>query len=488
MRMRIRSLVIIYFICLFNSFSSLSQNLILNNGFESDTALPSLPGHWYFCDGWSSVNNYPGVYPTYYPYASPDYFSTLSTGGFCNLPNTFNGLVFPYSGNAIMGIIAWVSNPADYREYLSSQLTSPLVPGASYTFSFHMTNGTQPSNQYGTNNIGIVLSTTPLSQGTHEPIINVTPVFEMTSVVFDTAWQTITFQFTAYSAYNYFTIGNFHDDLSTDTSKFLFTSPVMEAYYFLDEFSLMQSGPSANFQFSVNSICEGSCITIINSSQGGDSWKWYFPGSSLDSSDQQNPGTICYPLAGIYPVTLVVTNSSGSNTITQQIIVNPSPVSAFSSSDSIVETGTSVWFTNQSENDSIIRWQFPDGVSSSDSVTSHVFTTEGQHAVCLIATSASGCTDTLCKSFEIISPGIFIPNVITPNSDNLNDFFHIQNLQLFPNSQLEIFNRWGNLMYIDRDYRNDYSFEKHPGGVYYYSLLLSNGKNYHGTITVIHAN
>lgn len=49
------------------------------------------------------------------------------------------------------------------------------------------------------------------------------------------------------------------------------------------------------------------------------------------------------------------------------------------------------------------------------------------------------------------------PNVITANGDNTNDLFIIQNIDDYDNVSLMIFNRWGNLIYENSDYQNDWN-------------------------------
>ncbi len=51
----------------------------------------------------------------------------------------------------------------------------------------------------------------------------------------------------------------------------------------------------------------------------------------------------------------------------------------------------------------------------------------------------------------VVTPiDVFIPNAITPNNDSLNDKFKIVGLEKFPENSIEIFNRWGNIVYKKR--------------------------------------
>ncbi|MFT5779572.1 MAG: gliding motility-associated-like protein [Crocinitomicaceae bacterium] len=66
-----------------------------------------------------------------------------------------------------------------------------------------------------------------------------------------------------------------------------------------------------------------------------------------------------------------------------------------------------------------------------------------------------------------------VPNVITMNGDDINDEFIIHNLEDFDNVHLQIFNRWGNLVFEDLSYQNDwrgYDISGNPlvDGVYTY--------------------
>ncbi len=85
---------------------------------------------------------------------------------------------------------------------------------------------------------------------------------------------------------------------------------------------------------------------------------------------------------------------------------------------------------------------------------------------------------------------LFIPNVFTPNGDGVNDCFFIKGIEKFPNNHLLIFNRWGSEILQFSGYKNEWdgrdgSSTPVAEGVYYYILKLSNGKEFHGSVTVI---
>ncbi|MEX6688182.1 gliding motility-associated C-terminal domain-containing protein [Danxiaibacter flavus] len=82
-----------------------------------------------------------------------------------------------------------------------------------------------------------------------------------------------------------------------------------------------------------------------------------------------------------------------------------------------------------------------------------------------------------------------IPNVVTPNGDGHNDKFVIQGLELYPDNQLLIFNRWNNKIYEKKGYTNDWDGSTLNAGTYYYELKLKDRNNqwhsYKGYITLL---
>jgi gliding motility-associated-like protein len=85
-----------------------------------------------------------------------------------------------------------------------------------------------------------------------------------------------------------------------------------------------------------------------------------------------------------------------------------------------------------------------------------------------------------------------VPNVITPDGNGKNDFFHVTNLEYYPNSNLVIYNRWGKRVYEDSNYQNNWNGANCSDGVYFYILNINDkstdGIEKHGSITIIAGN
>lgn len=100
----------------------------------------------------------------------------------------------------------------------------------------------------------------------------------------------------------------------------------------------------------------------------------------------------------------------------------------------------------------------------------------------LTITSAEGCSSILKIILVGEACGIVIPSAISPDGDGLNDSFVIDGLAAYPNSEVWIYNRWGNEVFYSNDYQNDWDGrslsklnvggDELPEGTYYYLVKL----------------
>ncbi len=103
----------------------------------------------------------------------------------------------------------------------------------------------------------------------------------------------------------------------------------------------------------------------------------------------------------------------------------------------------------------------------------------------------TGCTDTAYVTIVVRDEtNIFIPNAITPNGDGANDTWVLRELATFPDNEVIILNRWGDVVFSASPYQNDfdgtYNGTPLPAGTYYYIIKLDNiSESVTGPITII---
>lgn len=193
---------------------------------------------------------------------------------------------------------------------------------------------------------------------------------------------------------------------------------------------------------------------------------------------------------GSYTVT--VTNALGCSGISApfDVLVGSTPNAAFGTSpQSPQPMGTTVDFTDGSsvQGGSITAWSWDfddEGNGSTAQSPSWTFENPGQYYVTLTVTAQDGCTSTVTQLYVIFPPDITIPNVISPNGDQHNDYFTINNIEYWVNT-LTIFNRWGQKVYETTNYKNTWKADDNPDGTYYYVLTLKDKSEHVGHITVL---
>src|SRR5688572_19763503 len=84
--------------------------------------------------------------------------------------------------------------------------------------------------------------------------------------------------------------------------------------------------PVSLFTYDPAIICEGATVNFDDGSIFADTWSWSFPGGTPVNSTDANP-VITYNSAGVYDVTLTVTNASGAATLTQAGVITVLPAS-----------------------------------------------------------------------------------------------------------------------------------------------------------------
>lgn len=113
----------------------------------------------------------------------------------------------------------------------------------------------------------------------------------------------------------------------------------------------------------------------------------------------------------------------------------------------------------------------------------------GTYSVMILAYSGTQIMDTVSITnlviFSTSEPCKIKPfTYISPNNDGQNDIFYIENIEEYPDNEVFIFNRWGQLLFQIKNYDNNenaWGSKNYPinvpSGTYYYIIKLNEQKN-----------
>jgi gliding motility-associated-like protein len=122
----------------------------------------------------------------------------------------------------------------------------------------------------------------------------------------------------------------------------------------------------------------------------------------------------------------------------------------------------------------VVSWDFGDGSSSAAPSPSHRYAKKSTYLVTLKVLDDAGCLNQASQEIQVLDYYLEIPNVFTPNGDQLNDTF-FPKFRFVRNLQLQVMNLWGQLIYRSEGQKDPgwdglVSGQKAPEGVYVYTL------------------
>lgn len=195
--------------------------------------------------------------------------------------------------------------------------------------------------------------------------------------------------------------------------------------------------------------------------------------------------------AGTHTFTLTVSDGPCSATDQVTVIVYAMPIANAGPDHTIFLSGEVTLGGNPTGPPGSTYVWTPDSVLSNGSVSNPIADPAQTTVFQLTVTSPDGCVGTDAVLVTVI-PDVVIPSGFTPNGDGWNDGWVIDFIDLFPECEVEVYNRWGELLFRSVGYREPwngrYNNEFVPVGTYYYVVKLNDPRfpdAFTGPLTVI---
>lgn len=133
------------------------------------------------------------------------------------------------------------------------------------------------------------------------------------------------------------------------------------------------------------------------------------------------------------------------------------------------------------------QWSGPELEQTDQQNTSVTLEEEGLQYTYNLTAEVDGCEATDQVIVQVV-PALTIPNTMTPNGDGYNDNWVIGGLERFPDAEVRVYSRWGQLVHRSRG-NDPWDGGELPEAVYYYVIDLNplgfDTRPYTGYLTII---
>lgn len=241
-----------------------------------------------------------------------------------------------------------------------------------------------------------------------------------------------------------------------------------------------------------DTVCYNSTSSLSLTNYSGSISKWEHSidnGTSwiTDIGTLQTHTSIAVTSKTLYRV--VVTTGTCPADTTQLFSIHPVQVIAAISADTTITSGETITLTASGGDN--YSWQ-PASLFSDALIQSPTATLTETTTFTAVVSDTRGCSDTAYVTV-IVSPvniEFMIPNLISPNSDGINDVWEIRGIK--GNAEVLIFNSNGQVIYNASPYVSNWNAQYNgavvPDGVYYYKLTVTDASGnptvYKGNLNV----
>ena len=236
--------------------------------------------------------------------------------------------------------------------------------------------------------------------------------------------------------------------------------------------------------------CAPLTIQFFANSANAGSYNWVFEGGTPASSVDENP-IVLYENAGLYDVSLMLTNQAGETSIdlTDAIVVEELPLADFE----VEVNGLDIITINNSINADIYFWDFGDGMTSQEEIPIHTYEEPGNYIISLLVENACG-VDTLSQSIVVMpnSLGALYNEIVLDVFPNPNDgifWLRVNGLEGIYPVRIKVYNVAGQLIQSTQQtsqlfpLQEDYNWSSLSAGLYILQVEIG-GRIWHKRLII----
>lgn len=236
--------------------------------------------------------------------------------------------------------------------------------------------------------------------------------------------------------------------------------------------------------------CLGTSFTLDGSaSVGAVTYSWTDAQNNVIGNSATL--TLTLPTSGDFIFTLTVTDGPCSTTDQVTISTLALPIADAGPDRTIFLSETAALGGAPSgPAGSTFTWT-PDSLLNDDNAANPIADPDVTTWFTLSVVAPNGCAD-LDSVLVTVVPTVVIPSGFTPNGDGRNDAWVIDFIDLFPDCEVQVFNRWGDQLFRSVGYQQPWNGKYRDGfvpvGTYYYVIELNDERfpePYTGPLTVI---
>ena len=192
-----------------------------------------------------------------------------------------------------------------------------------------------------------------------------------------------------------------------------------------------------------------------------------------------NPSTIDNSIVGQTVYTF--TPDSGQCSLNRTLTVTINPIPQFTITGGCNGNDYVLEIVQQNQTINTVDWYFNTNVIGQG----NSIVIAGQGIYTAVATNSFTCENS--AQFEVTNDFCTIPKGVSANNDGDNDNFDLSNLNV---ERLQIFNRWGMVVYEQKNYTDQWEGRSNdgkelPDGTYYYIIEQRSGKTFTGWVYLI---